>query len=80
MDKAYLSDITGTNISESFTDKMAAKTSKRRYGTKLSKIVTISQSVYARCMLDDIGSAAVPGIKRPTAGSAAGFHLQKSSA
>jgi len=36
--------------------------------------------MYARCMLDDIGSAAVPGIKRPTAGSAAGFHLQKSSA
>ena len=79
MDKAYLSDITGTNISESFTHKMAAKTSKRRYGTKLSKIVTY-QSMYARCMLDDIGSAAVPGIKRPTAGSAAGFHLQKSSA
>ena len=33
--KAYLSDITVTNISESFTHKMAAKTSWHRYGTKL---------------------------------------------
>ena len=34
-DKAYLSDIRVTNISESFTHKMAAKTSWHRYGTKL---------------------------------------------
>jgi len=32
---AYLSHITVANISESFTHKMAAKTSWRRYGTKL---------------------------------------------
>jgi len=33
--KAYLSTITVTNISRSFTHKMAAKTSWHRYGTKL---------------------------------------------
>ena len=33
--KAYLSDITVTNISQSFTRKTAAKTSWHRYGTKL---------------------------------------------
>ena len=32
---AYLSDIRVTNISKSFTHKMAAKTSWHRYGTKL---------------------------------------------
>ena len=31
----YLSDVTVTNISDSFTHKMAAKTSWHRYGTKL---------------------------------------------
>jgi len=34
--KAYLSAITVTNISKSFTYKMAAKISSHRYGTKLS--------------------------------------------
>jgi len=34
-DKAYLSDIRVTDISKSFTYKVAAKTSWRRYGTKL---------------------------------------------
>jgi len=34
-DKAYLNDIRVTNISKSFTHKMAAKTSWHRYGTKL---------------------------------------------
>jgi len=33
--KASLSDITLTNISESFTYKMAAKINWHRYGTKL---------------------------------------------
>jgi len=33
--KAYLGDITVTNISQSCTYKMAAKTSWNRYGTKL---------------------------------------------
>jgi len=33
--KAYLSAITVTNISESFTYKMAAKINWHRYGTKL---------------------------------------------
>jgi len=32
--KAYLSDVTVENNSESFTHKMAAKTSRHRYGTK----------------------------------------------
>ena len=34
-DKAYLNDIKVTNISKSFTHKMAAETSWHRYGTKL---------------------------------------------
>jgi len=34
-DKAYLNDIRLTNISKSFTHKMAAETSWHRYGTKL---------------------------------------------
>jgi len=33
--KAYLNDITVSNLSQSFTHKMAAKTSWHRYGTKL---------------------------------------------
>jgi len=33
--KAYLSDVTKTTIADSFTHKMAAKTSWHRYGTKL---------------------------------------------
>jgi len=35
INKAYLSDILVRNIYESFTHKMAAKTSWHRYGTKL---------------------------------------------
>jgi len=35
LDKAYLSDSRVTNISKSFTNKMAAKASWYRYGTKL---------------------------------------------
>ena len=35
-EKAYLSDNRVTNISKSFTHKMAVKTSWHRYGTKLS--------------------------------------------
>ena len=34
-DKAYLSVSRVTNVSKSFTHKMAAKTSWREYGTKL---------------------------------------------
>jgi len=34
-EKAYLSDNRATNISKSFTNKMAAKTNRHRYGTKL---------------------------------------------
>ena len=34
-DEAYLSDIRVTNISNSFTHKIAAKASWHRYGTKL---------------------------------------------
>jgi len=33
--KAYLSDVTVTNISPSFTHKMVAKTNWHRHGTKL---------------------------------------------
>jgi len=33
--KAHLNDITVTNLSQSFTHKMAVKTSWHRYGTKL---------------------------------------------
>jgi len=35
IEKAYLSDNRVTHISQSFTHKMAAKTSWHRYGTKL---------------------------------------------
>ena len=35
INEAYLSDIRVTNISKSFTHKMAAKASRHRYGTKL---------------------------------------------
>ena len=37
--KAYLNDITVTNLSQSFTYKMAAKTSWNRYGMSLSPYV-----------------------------------------
>jgi len=36
-DKAYLSDIRVTNISKSFTHKMAAETSWYKYGTKFRR-------------------------------------------
>jgi len=36
--KAYLSDITVTNISQSFTYKMAAKINWRRYGTIITSL------------------------------------------
>jgi len=35
INRAYLGDITATNIYKSFTHKMAAKTSWHRCGTKL---------------------------------------------
>jgi len=57
--KACLSDIRVTNISKSFTHKMAAKTSWRRYGTKLRHChpvyrLLVSYGVYA---LDNISRA-----------------------
>jgi len=43
--KAYLSNITVRNIYESFTHKMAAKTSWHRYGTNLRHC----HPVYTEC-------------------------------
>ena len=40
--KAYLIGNTVRNIYESFTNKMAAKTSWRGYGTKLRHLVTVT--------------------------------------
>jgi len=40
--KLFLSDSRVTNISQSFTHKMAAKTSWHRYGTKLRHCHTVT--------------------------------------
>ena len=52
--KAYLSDVTVTNIYESFAHRMAAKTSRHRYGKKLRHchpVYSNSLSMWPQCFL-----------------------------
>ena len=60
---AYLSDIAVRNIYESFTHKMAAKSSWYRYGTKLRSVTLCIATDVARSLVSMFVSSAVQ--KRP---------------
>jgi len=52
-DKAYLSAVTVTNISRSFTHKMAAKINWHRYGTRLRHCYPDLHLSLSQTMSDD---------------------------